>query len=126
MSSALQHAFRNSPKDKPKPRWLHHLLDSLGESVPGGDADTVNGYEVPSAAVNVKEKTGEIRVTKNDAQPQVPPTRPGQDAVQPLPKKHLEPRNARVLPDEEQERHHQYHWALSTLAFQSDPLTRTL
>ncbi|KAK0872536.1 hypothetical protein LTR87_012347 [Friedmanniomyces endolithicus] len=106
MSSALQHAFRNSPKDKPKPRWLHHLLDSLGESVPGGDADKVNGHEVPPAVVNVKGKTGEIRVTKNDAQPQVPPTRQGQDVVQPLPKKHLEPRDARVLPDEEQERHH--------------------
>ncbi|KAK1811371.1 hypothetical protein LTR12_014270 [Friedmanniomyces endolithicus] len=106
MSSALQHAFRNSPKDKPKPRWLHHLLDSLGEPVPGGDADKVNGHEVPPAVVNVKGKTGEIRVTKNDAQPQVPPTRQGQDVVQPLPKKHLEPRDARVLPDEEQERHH--------------------
>ncbi|KAK0295979.1 hypothetical protein LTS00_005264 [Friedmanniomyces endolithicus] len=116
MSSALQHAFRNAPKDKPKPRWLHHWLDSLSESLPGGDTDKGTGHEVPPAVVDVKGKIGEIRVTKNDSQPQVPPTRPDQDVVQPLPKKHLEPRDARVLPDEGQERHHQYHWTLSTLA----------
>ncbi|TKA64099.1 hypothetical protein B0A55_09955, partial [Friedmanniomyces simplex] len=108
MSSAFQHAFRNSPKDKPKPRWLQDWLDSPGTQANGGDADKGRNHGVPPAVVDIKGSVGESRalITKEDPQPQASPTRKGQDVTLSPIRKQLEPRDARTLPDEEEGRHH--------------------
>ncbi|KAK3070710.1 hypothetical protein LTR53_009992, partial [Teratosphaeriaceae sp. CCFEE 6253] len=120
MSSALQHAFRNSPKDKPKPNWLHHLLDRTpsdvppqstpGSSAPDANVNKENSHEARPGVPAVKAHTEELAETKkigeSNVQAQATPDRKAQDEAQHSTRKHLEPRDARVLPDQEQARHH--------------------
>ncbi|KAK3669048.1 hypothetical protein LTR22_000127 [Elasticomyces elasticus] len=113
MSSAFHFAYKNAPKDKPKPHFLQHWAQRLGieavtqDSPPkpaiGGNVDKEKVHETQPLVANLKESTSEGQeTTKKLPQPQPP----GQDAAPPSTRKHLEPRDARALSDQEQARHH--------------------
>ncbi|KAK4901383.1 hypothetical protein LTR27_001941 [Elasticomyces elasticus] len=115
MSSAFHFAYKNAPKDRPKPHFLQHWAQRLGieavtqDSPPkqaiGSDADKEKVHEAEPLVANVKESTGEDRETTKKPPPPQPP---GQNAAPPPTHKHVEARDARALPDQEQARHHQY------------------
>ena len=134
MSSVFQHAFRNAPKDKPKPHWLHSLLDRKAtETLPqqpveslettgsgsGPNANKRNSHDGHFGAATPKESYGETQETKkpdeSKAQPPTLDSRKVPDAALQPTRKHREPRDARAVPDQEQTRHHLYFWVYSCM-----------